>query len=95
LIYHIVKANNLVDRNISVRPKRPGIGKVKGFRFPLTSNSCCNQEIDKMGRVEIKMPGKGLNDTEVLYYEGLKHKYAYLIATSTEDVLAWFGRDFA
>jgi hypothetical protein len=53
LVYDLVRLNDLVDRNITVNPKRPGIGKINGFRFPLTKGACCN---NKGGRTEIKMP---------------------------------------
>lgn len=56
LIYQLVKSNNLLSKKILVRPKRPGIGKVRNFRFPLTKRPSCNQEDNKTKRVDIQMP---------------------------------------
>lgn len=55
LLYDHIKANKLMDENITVNPKKPGIGKIKGFRFPLTRNSCC-YESDGGEGIDIKMP---------------------------------------
>jgi len=56
LVYDLIKSNGLIDRQISVTPKRPGIGKVRSFRFPLTDSSCCDHSSDQDGLVKINMP---------------------------------------
>ncbi len=56
LVYDLIKSSGLVDRQISVTPKRPGIGKVRSFRFPLTDSTCCEHSSDQDGLVKINMP---------------------------------------
>ena len=43
-------------------------------------------------RVEVKMPGKKLNDNEAKYWSEQRHGGNLIIATCAEDVVAWFGR---
>ena len=43
-------------------------------------------------RVEIKSEKGKLNETEQMYYDGLKHKDSYIVARNVEDILGWFGR---
>lgn len=54
LVYDHIKQNGMLDKRVAVQPKRPGIGKVRGFRFPLTNHDCveCNGEKP----VEFQMP---------------------------------------
>ena len=42
-------------------------------------------------RVEIKMPKEKLTDDEREYWEKQKHRENLMIATSTNEVLHWFG----
>ncbi len=42
-------------------------------------------------RVEIKMPKEKLTDDEREYWEKQKHRENLMIATSTNEVLYWFG----
>lgn len=56
LIYDYVKLNNMVDQKIVVNPKKPGIGKIRSFRFPLTKNSCCNDEDNGGGQNNFQIP---------------------------------------
>ena len=37
-------------------PKKPGIGKIRSFRFPLTSNSCCYYEKNGEGQDGFQLP---------------------------------------
>jgi hypothetical protein len=55
-IYDFVKLNNLVDKKIAVDPKKPGIGKIRSFRFPLTNNSCCYYEKNGEGQNGFQLP---------------------------------------
>lgn len=43
-------------------------------------------------RVEVKMPGKKLNENEAKYWSEQRHGGNLIIATSAGDVLEWFGR---
>jgi len=42
-------------------------------------------------RVEIKRPGCGLSPDEKEYHESEPYPETLMIATKTEDILAWFG----
>ena len=42
-------------------------------------------------RVEVKMPGKKLNETEKEYHAAQRHPNTLIIAESAEDILRWFG----
>lgn len=55
-IYDYVKSTNLMDRNITVYPKKPGIGKIRSFRFPLIKNTCVNCESGVDGQADFQMP---------------------------------------
>ncbi len=44
LLYSKLRSKNLVADDISVKAKRPGIGKIRNFRFPLLGDTCCNPD---------------------------------------------------
>lgn len=43
-------------------------------------------------RIEVKMPGKLLSVDEIEYHNSEPYPETLLIAHSTEEVMAWFGR---
>ena len=57
LVYDLIKTNGLIDKDILVIPKRPGIGKIRSFRFPLTKHSCCEHDDEGSEElVKVNMP---------------------------------------
>ncbi len=56
ILYDHLKQKNFVDNKIVVVPKKPGIGKIRNFRFPLVSNSCCNYDCNEGEMVDIPLP---------------------------------------
>ncbi len=56
LLYSKLRSENLQADDISVKPKRPGIGKIRNFRFPLYGDTCCSLETGDDSRTDIPMP---------------------------------------
>ncbi|MBI4949820.1 MAG: GNAT family N-acetyltransferase [Deltaproteobacteria bacterium] len=54
LIYDHIRHNGMLDKRVAVQPKRPGIGKVRGFRFPLTDHGYV--ECDGEKPMDFQMP---------------------------------------
>ncbi len=55
-LYALLESKELVDKKISVNAKKPDIGKVRRFRFPLAPGTCCYVALDNNESTKIVIP---------------------------------------
>ena len=56
ILYDYLKLKNYVDNELIVEPRKPDIGRVRNFRFPLLQRICCNNNYNSEMLTNIKMP---------------------------------------
>ncbi len=55
-LYDQMKLKNLVDKKIAVRAKKPDIGRVRNFRFPLIKNSLHSNDCNSTVPIDVRLP---------------------------------------